>query len=66
MATIQADPKKFHTEDGGWSFLSNESDGSGGGESSSEEVNYSSLLTFLKVIRELVILLQEKVKMKQQ
>jgi nucleosome binding factor SPN SPT16 subunit len=25
MSTIQEDPKKFHTEDGGWAFLNPES-----------------------------------------
>lgn len=34
MQTIKDDPKKFHTEDGGWSFLSNDAndDDSSSGE----------------------------------
>eukprot|EP01114_Cavostelium_apophysatum_P012426 TRINITY_DN2775_c0_g3_i1.p1 TRINITY_DN2775_c0_g3~~TRINITY_DN2775_c0_g3_i1.p1 ORF type:complete len:1099 (-),score=397.86 TRINITY_DN2775_c0_g3_i1:68-3364(-) len=44
MAQINADPKKFLFEDGGWKFLSNESDDEegGGSDDSDEESEYGS------------------------
>jgi len=41
MATIQADPKKFHTEDGGWKFLSAESDSEEEDESGESEGEFA-------------------------
>lgn len=37
MAQIKADPVKFHTEDGGWSFLNNGDDSAGEGSDGSSE-----------------------------
>lgn len=48
MATIKEDPKKFHTEDGGWSFLSNEAND----DSSSSGVCFLFFIYLMRVGRE--------------
>jgi len=40
MTTIQEDPKKFHTEDGGWSFLNPESDAEDEGNEDEESSEF--------------------------